>query len=276
MTLEAGKVVTLSPRVRRITAGNTGVFTGPGTNTYLIGTKAVCVLDPGPADPQHAENILGACGGSIDRIVVTHTHSDHSPGVALLKKHCKGEIYGRTARHPEFQDASFKPDREGQHHDIIATDEYSLKVIYTPGHASNHLCFLLQEENLLFTGDHIMNGSTVVIPPQDGSMSEYLESLKLLKDYRIDRVAPGHGELMDDLPGIVDGLVAHRLRREDKVHKALQAAKSATLEQLVIKVYDDVDPRLHSIAINSLHAHLIRLQELGKATQSDEQTWSAG
>ena len=275
MSLDPQQVVSLSPQVRRITAPNPGMFTGPGTNTYLIGNESVCVLDPGPADPEHAERILAAAGGKIGRIVVTHTHPDHSPGVSLLKKHCEGEIYGCLARHPQSQDLSFKPDREGQHNDILSTDEYSLKVIHTPGHASNHLCYLLEGERMLFTGDHIMNGSTVVIPPEDGSMSEYLESLALLKDYEVAKVAPGHGELMDDLPGIVDGLIAHRLKREDKVHKALQAAQRATLDELVLTVYDDVDPRLHPIALSSLQSHLIRLAELGKAQDEGERTWSA-
>lgn len=275
MTLQPGQVVTLSPLVRRITAPNPGAFTGPGTNTYLIGHQSVCVLDPGPAIPEHARCILDAAGGCIARIVVTHTHSDHSPGVALLRKHCEGEVYGRTAKHPQFQDTSFQPDREGQHHDVIDTDEYNLKVIHTPGHASNHLCFLLQEEKMLFTGDHIMNGSTVVIPPHDGSMSEYLESLKLLKNYEVAKVAPGHGEIMDNLPGIVDGLIAHRLKREEKVHRVLQAMQPATLDELVISVYDDVDSGLHPIALSSLHSHLIRLADLGRAQEDGDHVWSA-
>ncbi|MBF2755113.1 MAG: MBL fold metallo-hydrolase [Gammaproteobacteria bacterium AqS3] len=270
--MQPGEVVRLSERVRRIVAPNPGVFTGPGTNTYLIGSTegAVCVLDPGPPEASHAEAILAACGGCIGRIAVTHTHPDHSPGVQLLKVHCD-EIIGRLARHPESQDPKFQPGIAPEHDDVISGPDYTLRVVHTPGHASNHLCYLLEEEGMLFTGDHIMNGSTVVIPPRDGSMSEYLDSLKLLRDYPIRQLAPGHGELMDNPGEVVDGLIAHRLRREAKVHERLGRFEAPVdLEQLVVSVYDDVDARLHRIAVSSLHSHLIRLAELGRARETPE------
>ena len=267
-------ITELSPLVRRITAGNSSVFTGPGTNTYLVGKEEITVIDPGPAMPEHIENIAKACGNDIKQILVTHTHPDHSPGAKLLHQRTAAPVMGMYALHKQTQDKTFKAHKVLKDGDEIREIEYTLKAIHTPGHASNHLCYLLEEEKLIFTGDHIMEGSTVVIGPPDGNMKQYIESLEKLKQFDISLIAPGHGNLMKDPKSVVDWIVSHRMFREKKVVDALTELSKANLDQLVEKVYDDVDERLHGIARASLLAHLNKLIEEDKAVnQSDEFHW---
>ena len=214
-------ITELSPLVRRITAGNSSVFTGPGTNTYLVGKEEITVIDPGPAMPEHIENIAKACGDDIKQILVTHTHPDHSPGAKLLHQRTAAPVMGMYALHKQTQDKTFKANKVLEDGDEIREIEYTLKAIHTPGHASNHLCYLLEEEKMIFTGDHIMEGSTVVIGPPDGNMKQYIESLEKLKQFDISMIAPGHGNLMKDPKSVVDWIVSHRMFREKKVVDAL-------------------------------------------------------
>ena len=264
-------ITELSPLVRRITAGNSSVFTGPGTNTYLVGKEEITVIDPGPAMPEHIENIAKACGDDIKQILVTHTHPDHSPGAKLLHQRTAAPVMGMYALHKETQDKTFKANKVLEDGDEIREIEYTLKAIHTPGHASNHLCYLLEEEKMIFTGDHIMEGSTVVIGPPDGNMKQYIESLEKLKQFDISMIAPGHGNLMKDPKSVVDWIVSHRMFREKKVVDALTEFSKANLDQLVEKVYDDVDERLHGIARASLLAHLNKLIEEDKAVSKGEE-----
>ena len=267
-------ITELSPLVRRITAGNSSVFTGPGTNTYLVGKEEITVIDPGPAMPEHIENIAKACGDDIKQILVTHTHPDHSPGAKLLHQRTAAPVMGMYALHKQTQDKTFKANKVLEDGDEIREIEYTLKAIHTPGHASNHLCYLLEEEKMIFTGDHIMEGSTVVIGPPDGNMKHYIESLEKLKQFDISLIAPGHGNLMKDPKNVVDWIVSHRMFREKKVIDALTEFSKADLDQLVEKVYDDVDERLHGIARASLLAHLNKLIEEDKAiNKGDEFHW---
>ena len=267
-------ITELSPLVRRITAGNSSVFTGPGTNTYLVGKEEITVIDPGPAMPEHIENIAKACGDDIKQILVTHTHPDHSPGAKLLHQRTAAPVMGMYALHKQTQDKTFKANKVLEDGDEIREIEYTLKAIHTPGHASNHLCYLLEEEKMIFTGDHIMEGSTVVIGPPDGNMKHYIESLEKLKQFDISLIAPGHGNLMKDPKSVVDWIVSHRMFREKKVIDALTEFSKADLDQLVEKVYDDVDERLHVIARASLLAHLNKLIEEDKAiNKGDEFHW---
>ena len=265
------KITELSPLVRRITAGNSSVFTGPGTNTYLVGKEEITVIDPGPAMPEHIENIAKACGDDIKQILVTHTHPDHSPGAKLLHQRTAAPVMGMYALHKQTQDKTFKAHKVLKDGDEIREIEYTLKAIHTPGHASNHLCYLLEEEKMIFTGDHIMEGSTVVIGPPDGNMKQYIESLEKLKQFDISLIAPGHGNLMKDPKSVVDWIVSHRMFREKKVVDALTEFSKANLDQLVEKVYDDVDERLHGIARASLLAHLNKLIEEDKAVSKGEE-----
>jgi glyoxylase-like metal-dependent hydrolase (beta-lactamase superfamily II)/8-oxo-dGTP pyrophosphatase MutT (NUDIX family) len=270
-----GQAVRLSSRVIRVTADNGNLMTGPGTNTYLVGggvQNEWAAIDPGPPDATHVDAILAAAPGAIRWILVTHTHKDHSPAVELLKQKTNAIVYGQVAKYSEGQDASFIPDQVLQGGERIALPgDSTLRVIHTPGHASNHLCYLLEEEQTLFTGDHIMQASTVVINPPDGNMVAYIASLRALLGEDIEWLAPGHGFLMAEPRRVVEGIIQHRFKREAKVVAAMQTIGPATLEALLAKVYDDVDTRLHKVALRSLYAHLLKLQEEGVAVDRDGQ-----
>jgi glyoxylase-like metal-dependent hydrolase (beta-lactamase superfamily II) len=273
----AGEMVQLSPLVRRITANNPGVMTGAGTNCYIIGREEVAILDPGPADPVHVESILAAVGAARIRwIVVTHTHPDHSPAAALLASQTNAEMVGCVLADDGHQDKSFRVDSNVRHGDLIVAKEFTIEAIATPGHVANHFCFLLREDGQLFTGDHIMGGSTVVIIPPSGDMAEYLDSLERLKHYPVRQILPGHGDVIEDPIGVIDGLIAHRLRREDKVIRALRAQNDISLVDLTPLVYDDVDASLHPVAQVSLWAHLLKLEKEGRAIKTIEQHWLFG
>lgn len=271
--LVAGHPVRLSPHVVRVTAPNPGPMTGPGTNSYLVGDgNAWTVIDPGPAMPAHVQALLDAAApGRIERILVTHTHRDHSPAAAPLAQATGAPVYGRRAAHPEWQDEAFQPGRELEDGERLGiAPGVTLRVLHTPGHASNHLCFLLEEEKLLFTGDHVMQGSTVVINPPDGDMAAYLRALESLLAEDLEWLAPGHGFLVARPHDVLRALIAHRLRREAKVVAALRAAGDADLGALVPAVYDDVPATLHPLARRSLQAHLLKLAGDGLAEQRDE------
>ncbi len=263
--LDHGVPFRLNSRVRRIVAPNAGVMTGPGTNTYLLGDEEVAVLDPGPAIPAHVDAILKTAGERIRWIVCTHTHPDHSPAWQAVAEATGAQVIGASPADDMFQDDTFKPDSELQHDDVLATPEFTLRAVHTPGHVSNHFCFFLEEEKMLFAGDHIMNGSTVVIVPPSGDMKAYIESLQLLLRYSLKWIAPGHGELMEDSRAVVEWLVNHRLKRENKVIASLQQVGRTSLDQLVKVVYDDVDTSLHKMAKLSLSAHLIKLNQENRA-----------
>ena len=267
--MQPEEVVQISPLIRRITAGNASVFTGPGTNTYLIGNEEITVLDPGPAMDSHIDAITSA-KGKIKQIVVTHTHPDHSPGVRLLQERMVVPAYGMLTETSKGQDRSFNPDKILKDGDTFEETEFTLKVVHTPGHASNHLCYILEEEEFIFTGDHIMNGSTVVIGPPDGNMKQYLDSLEKLKQFKLSKIAPGHGEVLDSPHEVAEWIINHRLQREGKVAEALKEATKGNPESLVARVYDDVDSSLFPIAKASLLAHLIKLEEDNIASKEGE------
>jgi glyoxylase-like metal-dependent hydrolase (beta-lactamase superfamily II) len=263
--LKHGVPFRLNSRVRRLVAPNPGVMTGPGTNTYLLGDKEVAVLDPGPAIPAHIDAILDTAGDRIRWIVCTHTHPDHSPAWQAVAEATGAEVIGALPADDMFQDDTFSPGSELQHDDVLATGEFTLRAVHTPGHVSNHFCFFLEEEQMLFAGDHIMNGSTVVIIPPSGDMKAYIESLQLLLRYPLKFIAPGHGDVMEDSHAVVEWLVNHRLKREAKVIAGLQQLGRVPVDELVKVVYDDVDTSLHKMAKLSLAAHLIKLQHENRA-----------
>jgi glyoxylase-like metal-dependent hydrolase (beta-lactamase superfamily II) len=219
-----------------------------------VGEGELAVIDPGPDVASHIEKLSKY---NIKWILCTHTHMDHSPAAAALKAATGAQLLGRPA--PEGQDASFKPDFVVENGQRIAIGAVTLRAIHTPGHASNHLCYLLEETRMLFTGDHVMQGSTVVINPPDGDMRAYLASLERLLAEDIAIIAPGHGYLIGAPHKEVRRLIAHRLGRESKVLKHLTSLKEASLEELVTLVYDDVPARLHRVAARSLTAHLDKL-----------------
>lgn len=273
--IEQGKLVQLAPKVWRITAPNPGYMTGPGTNTYLLGDEqGVTVIDPGPADESHVKALLEHTPGPIRQIVVTHTHSDHSPAARLLKAQTGAVVMGWPAPPVMHQDKDFSPDHQPAHGERIETRAGSLRVIHTPGHTSNHLCYLLEDEKMLFTGDHIMQGSTVVISPPDGNMRVYLDSLRMLLDEDIEFLAPAHGFLIDKPARAITELIEHRLRRESLILRALFSHGPTTPEVLLTKVYSSLPEPLKPVAFRSLNAHLIKLQSEGTVA-FDGELWRA-
>ena len=257
--LVPGVASALSPLVRRILAPNPGVMTGPGTNTYLVGIDEVAVIDPGIEDAGHLEAIAGCGGDRIRWILCSHTHPDHSPGAAALKERTGAEVLAFDSRDGLEVDTAI-----GEGFQIEAT-EFRLTARHTPGHASNHLCYLLEEERLLFSGDHIMQGSTVVIAPPDGDMSAYLASLERLKTMRLRAIAPGHGHIIDTPAVVIDDYITHRLEREQQVLAALAAGDSA-IEAIVARLYVGLIDELVPRARQSVHAHLRKLAAEGRAT----------
>jgi glyoxylase-like metal-dependent hydrolase (beta-lactamase superfamily II) len=264
-----GELVELDARVQRITAPNPGMMTGPGTNTYLVGGTEVAVIDPGPEIDSHRDAILAAAGKRIRWILCTHTHLDHSPLARALHEATGAPVMGRTAPQDGRQDGGFAPQRIPEHGEVIDCGAFGLRALHTPGHASNHLCYLLEGRGLLFTGDHVMQGSTVVISPPDGDMAAYLRSLELLLDMELSEIAPGHGNVIPQPHEEVRRVIAHRLKRECKVLEAFARRNPGTLDELVPLVYDDVSPRLHQAARRSLHAHLIKLAADGRVVEAD-------
>ena len=264
--------VRLSARLIRVTANNGSLMTGPGTNTYLVGggeENEWAVIDPGPLDEAHVEAILAAAPGPIRWIFATHTHNDHSPACLPLKARTGAPVHGRVPDHKEWQDASFAPDVHLKGGERFALPGgTTLQAIHTPGHASNHLCYLLEEEKLLFTGDHVMQLSTVVINPPDGDMAAYVASLESLTALDLDWLAPGHGFLMAQPRQAMKGIVAHRLKREAKVVEGLLALGPVDADTLLARVYDDVKPQLLAMAMRSLRAHLLKLRGEGRAQET--------
>lgn len=248
----------ISPLVRRITAANPSHMTGPGTNTYLVGNDEVLVIDPGPEDDVHTKAILKAAKGRIRWIMCTHTHPDHSPGVPALKAETGAEVMAWSNR------GGLRTDRRLSDGDQLVTDEFTMTAVHTPGHAGNHLCFFLEDERMLFSGDHIMQGSTVVITPPDGDMGAYLESLAKVRALNLKAIAPAHGHVITDPNAVIDWYVTHRLEREAQLHGLLLEMGSARIAQLVEAAYVPLDPVLIPMAKRSVHAHLRKLADEGK------------
>ena len=274
--------VPLLRNVQRLTAPNPGVMTGPGTNSYLVGDPATgyIAIDPGPADPEHLDKLWRAAGGDIRMIVCTHSHPDHSPGAAPLQALCvqagkaRPPILGLPSAPTARTASTFTPDRSLQNNELLALDgqapegniTHTLRVIHTPGHAANHLCLLLVEDALLFSGDHILNGSTTVVDPPDGNMADYLDSLDRLDavcaEHGVEFILPAHGYVLGDARGAIAKLKAHRLAREAKVLAAMQALPQGSMEDWVRHAYADVPPRMWPVAQRSLLAHVERIRML--------------
>ena len=269
--------VPLLRNVTRLTAPNPGVMTGPGTNSYLIGDPATgyLAIDPGPNEPEHLERLWRAAGGDIRMIVCTHSHPDHSPGARPLQAMCKVKppILGLASAPTARAASEFTPDRALAHGEQLVLEgtglRHTLQVIHTPGHAANHLCLALLEDGLLFSGDHILNGSTTVVDPPDGDMSAYLDSLDLLAaacvEHDLAFILPAHGYVLGFAAQAIAQLKAHRLKREAKVIAAMQARPQGALEDWVELAYDDVPPRMWPVAKRSLLAHVQRIEALGLA-----------
>ncbi len=248
--------------VVRLLAPNPGPMTGSGTNSYLIGNRELALVDPGPADASHMSSILNVIGRRRLRwILVTHTHADHSPAAVPIARETGAELVGLAAPESLSQDQSFRPARLFRHGEQLFGKEFTVELIHTPGHVSNHLCYLLVEEGVLFTGDHILQGTTSVILPPDGDMADYLASLHALRTRELACLAPGHGQLIDAAGAAIDALIAYRMYLEGKILQVMKPEQEVDLESLSLQVYDDVAPHLLPWARLTLEAHLLKLQQ---------------
>jgi len=257
--LTPGIAFALAPQVRRLVAGNAGLMTGPGTNTYLLGEREIAVLDPGPLHAPHLERILEAAGAPIRWILTTHTHSDHSPLAHELSVKTGARLVGLPPPDDGRQDKTFAPEHMPGDGEVLRLGDMRLIAIRTPGHASNCVCYLLESAGLLFTGDHVLEGVSPVILPPDGDMTDYLNSIEKLRELPFDRIAPGHGVVIEDAKRTLDLLRKHRMMREAKVISALREVGRADIAALTPRVYDDVPAERHSWARLTLEAHLIKL-----------------
>jgi glyoxylase-like metal-dependent hydrolase (beta-lactamase superfamily II) len=263
-------------------------MTGPGTNSYIVGDPDTghVVIDPGPDEPEHINRLWRACGATLRAIICTHSHPDHSPGAARLKALCAHQppILGLSSAHTTRANSRFTPDTEwldGERWVLSGSGPHThtLRAVHTPGHAANHLCVLLEEDGLLFSGDHILNGSTTVIDPPDGNMDDYLQSLDkldaLCAQSQVCFILPAHGHVMGDWPRSADNpsgpehggaraaiaqLKAHRLAREAKVAQAMAALPEGSPEDWLRLAYADVPERIWPVAMRSLLAHVQRIQ----------------
>jgi glyoxylase-like metal-dependent hydrolase (beta-lactamase superfamily II) len=255
----------LSPLIRRVVANNPGLMTGPGTNTYLVGIDEVAVIDPGPDKPRHVDAIIGASMKERVRwILLTHTHPDHWPAARKLAKKT-GALVAAFEPFPKPDDVDLKVDLVLSEGDAIEGTEFRLEALYTPGHAPNHMCFWLEEERVLFTGDHVLNGTTTVVNPQrGGDMKQYLASLeRLRKIKRMARICPGHGDVVEEPSKLLDEYVQHRRARERQILKLVRA-KPRTIASIAKEIYTDTPDGLMEMAQHQVHAHLLKLRNDGK------------
>jgi glyoxylase-like metal-dependent hydrolase (beta-lactamase superfamily II) len=274
-TLKAGVPSALSQLVRRIVAPNPGLMTGPGTNTYLVGIDEVAVIDPGPDDKGHVDAIVGgAMKERVRWILLTHTHPDHWPAAKRLQK-ATGATLAAFAKSPKADQFDLKIDRVLRDGDVIEGTEFGLLAMHTPGHAPNHLCFFLEEERALFTGDHVLNGTTTVVnPKRGGDMTAYLESLeRLRKIKRLARILPAHGDVIDEPLAKLEEYLQHRKLRERQILSRLRKGP-ARIPGLVEALYTDtpqgrpggLPDGLVEMARRQVHAHLLKLKTDGKVT----------
>ena len=265
--LTPGVPSAFSPLVRRIVARNPGPFTGPGTNTYLVGIDEVAVIDPGPDDKGHVDAIVGASMKERVRwVLLTHTHPDHWPAAKRLMKSTGAELlmFGKREK-----DVDLVPDRVIKEGDTIEGSEFGLEVLHTPGHAPNHVCFLLEEERMLFTGDTVLDGMySVVNPSRGGDMAVYMKTLERLRKLRLRGIAPGHGDVIEEPKVRLDDYISHRRQREQQVLRLLKKRDGAKVAELVGDIYgnDGLPPELIEAAGWQVHAHLIKLKADGKVT----------
>ncbi|APR53283.1 MBL fold metallo-hydrolase [Sphingomonas koreensis] len=276
-----GEAILLEPLVTRILAANPSPFTYTGTETYLVGTSDVAVIDPGPDLPEHVDALLRAIDGRrVVGILCTHTHRDHSPASRAIKAATGAPIIGCAAlaldddgpRADAAFDRDYLPDRVLQDGDQLSGDGWTLTAVATPGHTSNHLCFALEESGALFTGDHIMGWSTSVIAPPDGDMGDYMASLDKLLG-RKDRIYyPAHGEAVEKPQRLVRGMMGHRKQREGQILRLL-GKQASEIPEMVEKMYVGLDPRLTGAAGRSVLAHLIDLRQRGIVTGAEGSAW---
>ncbi len=268
----------ISPLITRVLCENPSPYTYTGTATYLVGdSDGLAIIDPGPFDTKHGKAILEAAAGRpISHIFVTHTHIDHSPLSNWLSEqtgapifahsvHGAGRKAGLEGEEVEMgADRDFIPDRTIADGEIFSAKDWTLEAIHTPGHTSNHMCFLLRGENTMFVGDHVMGWATTVISPPDGDMRAYLASLKKIQGFEPDKLVPTHGPWIEKPKAFIRGIITHRRMREGQILKHLEQA-SLTIDQLVEKMYIGLDKRLVPAAARSVLGHLVALVDEDRA-----------
>lgn len=246
-------------------------MTGPGTNSYLLGEPVAAVLDPGPADAGHLAALL-AQAPRLQFVFVTHTHADHSPLARQLAAATGAELVGRPPPADGRQDLSTVGAREPGDGERFALGSFSLTAVHTPGHASNHVCYVWEPGGVLLSGDHVLDGVTPVILPPDGDLQQYLASLRRLLVLPLAHIAPGHGELIARPHDVINAVIAHRLKREQKVRAALKTLGAGSIDELVVRIYDDVPVAMHAWARLTLEANLIKLEREGECSR-DGAVW---
>ena len=268
---EYGRPDQVSPMIRRVIANNPGPFTFTGTGTYIVGEGEVAVIDPGPDLPAHLQAILKATAGErISTIAITHTHLDHSPLAAPLARQTGARVFGLPAprlqeaaiRLDEGHDGGFQPDEAVADGARLTGPGWTLEAVTTPGHASNHVCWALLEEDALFSGDHVMGWSTTVVSPPDGDMGAYYASLDKVAARGFRTLWPTHGPPVTDVAPFLAAYKAHRLERERQILEQVRLGR-ARIAEMVPVIYAQVDPRLHPAAAHSVLAHLIHLERAG-------------
>jgi glyoxylase-like metal-dependent hydrolase (beta-lactamase superfamily II) len=282
LEFEYGRLETVSPLIRRIVARNPGPFTLHGTGTYVVGHGRVAVIDPGPALPEHIEALLHALRGeTIEHILVTHTHLDHSPASAAIKQATAAPTHGygphAAGMGPAVEeggDRAFAPDRVLRDGDAVSGPGWHLAAVHTPGHTSNHICFALAEERVLFSGDHVMGWSTSVIAPPDGNMRDYLRSLAKLLEREDAVYWPTHGPAIADPKPFVRGFIEHRREREAAILDRL-AKGDTEIPAMVRAIYIGLPQVLHGAAGRSVLAHLIELVADGRVASEGPPTVEA-
>ena len=275
MAFAYGTPTPMGPGIVRIVAENPSAFTFKGTNTYLVGSTSLAVIDPGPDLPAHREAILQAAGSrAITHIISTHAHRDHVDGVTALKEMTGAKVAGfKRAPAPQilakdgpsgkdFIDYDFSPELGLQADDIIEGADWGLTALYTPGHAPDHLCFALNGRDVVFSGDHVMAWNTTVVAPPEGRMSDYIRSLEILLDRNDSVFLPGHGGRLGEPQRTVKAYLLHRRWREQAVMQALKDG-AVTIRKILPVVYRDIDPKLIPAAMLSVQAHVAFLIEKG-------------
>jgi glyoxylase-like metal-dependent hydrolase (beta-lactamase superfamily II) len=276
--LPTGVAMALSPLVARVLAPNPSPFTFTGTQTYVVGSSYVAVIDPGPDEAEHLAALMAAIAGRpVVAIICTHTHRDHSPAARPLSELTGAPVIGCAPltldddgpRADAAFDAAYSPDRVLADGDQVRGERWTLEAVATPGHTSNHLCFALVEEQALFTGDHVMGWSTSVISPPDGDMAAYMRSMQRLLEREDAVYYPAHGEPIDTPQRLVRGMMGHRKQREGQILRFLERNGDSVIPDMVAEMYKGVDPRLHPAAGRSVLAHLIDLDQRGIVSVAD-------
>ena len=268
MTSAITAISKITEHLTRVRCNNPSIMTGTGTNTYVVhNAQEAWVIDPGPADAEHVENIFKACDGLIiSKVFVTHMHPDHSPAHKPIIEKTGAVLLGCKPVQDPYQDETCVPSIIVEHEEWFELGAgIGLRAFHTPGHVDNHVCYQLEPANIVMTGDHIMQGSTVVIIPPHGKMKAYIESLQLLLNYPIHALAPGHGEIITDAKQEIEGLIKHRLQREKTVIAGLEKVMPCDTKTLVKIVYSGIDENLLPMAELSLLSHLIKLESEKKA-----------